>query len=187
MKSPRPMEVCILAGGLSSRMGRDKAALTLGGKTLLATIRAVARSTGLPVRIIRHDIVERCGPLGGVYTALKSSRADAILFLACDMPFLTTKFLGKLIQKFGPRAAALFSCADAKAGFPFILRRSALVTVESQLKKQTFSLHALAATLEAKFLHPNQRERLQLFNINTPDDRSRAQQMFRETGKNPSA
>ena len=66
----RRFEMCILAGGLSSRMGRDKSRLRLGGRTLLARIRATAKVIGLPHRIIRRDLVANCGPLGGLYTAL---------------------------------------------------------------------------------------------------------------------
>lgn len=60
----QPVEVFILAGGLSARMGRDKARLRLRGRTLLAWVRAAARATGWPVRVIRRDLVPRCGPLG---------------------------------------------------------------------------------------------------------------------------
>ena len=35
-------EICILAGGLSSRMGRDKARLRLSGKSLLQIVKDVA-------------------------------------------------------------------------------------------------------------------------------------------------
>src|SRR5205809_28859 len=87
-------EICILAGGLSRRMGRDKTQLRLGSQTMLGRIRFAARTTGLRVQVIRRDCVTRCGPLGGVYTGLKRARARAVLFLACDMPFVT----GELIE-----------------------------------------------------------------------------------------
>ena len=92
-KESTPLEVCILAGGLSSRMGRDKARLRLNGRTLLAQVRDAAQTLGCPVRVIRRDLVTRCGPLGGVFTALKTSRAEAVLFLACDMPFVSPELL----------------------------------------------------------------------------------------------
>ena len=92
------IEACILAGGLSSRMGTDKARLRLGRKTLLGHVRAAARAAGLPLRVIRRDIVPRCGPLGGVYTALRSTRAEAVMFLSCDMPFVTGELLQRLLS-----------------------------------------------------------------------------------------
>ncbi len=181
------MEICILAGGLSSRMGSDKAKLRIGGKTLVAWIKLSAQETGLPVRIVRRDIVERCGPLGGVYTALNSSEANAILFLACDMPFVTADFLRGLIEHFGPRSRALFSSVESKAGFPFILHKQTLPVIERQLEEQRFPLQALAQKLNAKLLSPRSKDASQLFNINTPLDRKRAGEIFGETAKKRSA
>ena len=68
----RACEVCILAGGRSRRMGRDKARLRLGGVSLLARLKGLARALRLPARVIRRDAVPRCGPLGGIFTALKT-------------------------------------------------------------------------------------------------------------------
>jgi len=104
----RRFEICILAGGLSSRMGRDKSRLRLGGRTLLAHVRATAKMIGLPHRIIRRDLVAHCGPLGGLYTALVTSRADATLFLSCDMPFVSAGLLEMLVRKARHNENALF-------------------------------------------------------------------------------
>ena len=97
----QPVEVFILAGGLSARMGRNKARLRLRGRTLLAWVRAAARATGWPVRVIRRDLVPRCGPLGGVWTALRRSRAERLVFLSCDMPFVTPELIRAVAQRKG--------------------------------------------------------------------------------------
>src|SRR5438034_4202031 len=89
----RRFEICILAGGLSSRMGRDKSRLRLGERTLLAHICATAKTIGLPHRIIRRDLVVQCGPIGGIYTALVTCRVNATLFLSCDMPLVSAALL----------------------------------------------------------------------------------------------
>src|SRR5213593_339204 len=94
------VEICILAGGLSTRMGRDKARVRLGGRTLLGHVRANAMQSGLPVRVLRKDLIARCGPLGGIYSALRTTRRAAVLFLACDMPFVSAALLRSLVQKF---------------------------------------------------------------------------------------
>lgn len=176
MKQPVPptCEICLLAGGLSSRMGRDKARLLLGGRTLLGHIRAVARQTGLPVRVIRRDLVPRCGPLGGIYTALKTSRTDAVLFLACDMPFVSAALLGRLRQR-AVRSRAVFTGGTDRAGFPFLLRRSTLSVVEEHLAAQKFSIQSLAKKLRAKIIPPPGGP-AEIFNINTPADWRSARQ-----------
>jgi len=172
-------EVCILAGGLSSRMGRDKSRLRFGTKTLLGHIRAVAKETHLPMRVIRRDLVPRCGPLGGIYTALKTTRAEAVLFLACDMPFASSEFLRNVLKGFTPKTNALFSFDGDTAGFPFVLRRSMLEVVEAQLAKKSFSLQELARACGARMLRPSTRKR-ELLNLNTPAEWDLARQLFRK-------
>src|ERR1043166_3834880 len=93
-------EIAILGGGLSSRMGRDKGRIKLGSEPLLDRATRIAASTGLPVKVIRKDLVERCGPLGGVVTAFTQSESEAIVFLACDMPFVSAELIQRLVAEF---------------------------------------------------------------------------------------
>src|SRR2546430_16860710 len=103
------MGICIRAGGLSRRMGRNKASIRIGGLTLLRRVRKTAAELELPIRIIRRDLVPRCGPLGGIYTGLITSRAAAELFLACDMPFVEAEFLKSLIDHFSKCGRPVFT------------------------------------------------------------------------------
>lgn len=173
-------EVCILAGGLSSRMGRDKARLWLGRRTLLGQVRALAGELGLPVRVIRRDLVPRCGPLGGIYTALQTTRAKAVLFLSCDMPFVSAGLIERLLARRAARPAAIFVEAAGIVGFPFLLPRAALPGVEAQMTAQRFSLQALAAALRARRLKLGSAQAAQLFNVNTPEDFAEARLRWRK-------
>lgn len=168
--SRHSLEVSILAGGQSTRMGRDKARVVFQGRTLLAQTRAVAKDLGCPVRIIRRDLVERCGPLGGVFTALTKSRADAVLFLACDMPFVSVELLKDLEKRLPPGRPAVFAALDGLAGFPFIVRRDTLALVEQQIARKEFSLQKLAAALDARLWNVPARRRSELRNLNSPED-----------------
>jgi molybdenum cofactor guanylyltransferase len=106
------ISVVILAGGESRRMGRDKAFLVHGGKTLLAhqleTV-AVLRPAeilvsgradtdyghlGYPVVL---DAQPGCGPIAGVERALAVARSELVLVLAVDLPRMTPAFLGRLL------------------------------------------------------------------------------------------
>lgn len=110
----------ILAGGQSSRMGRDKAWLELAGVPLVVRIaRAVEplvsrvtaigpperfESAGLaaiPDRLpARADSRESsCGPLGGIVTALNATQCPWNLLLACDLPYITTAWLEWLLSR----------------------------------------------------------------------------------------
>jgi len=165
------LEVCILAGGLSTRMGRDKSRVRLGQRTMLGHIRTAARQLGFPVRAIRRDSIARSGPIGGIYTTLQSGNADVVLFLACDMPFVSTDFLHRMIRTLPPSGKAVFASEGGLAGFPCLLRREdCLPLVSKQITRSEFSLQALARILKAKILRPARSGVQELTNINTPSD-----------------
>jgi molybdenum cofactor guanylyltransferase len=121
MNSIRQIAGFILAGGESSRMGRDKALLELGGMPLiLRTARLVEAAAGPPAVVIGNSkAYERlglrliaddwpgAGPLGGIATALHASGAPWSLVVACDLPYLNRDWLDYLI------ARALASQMDA--------------------------------------------------------------------------
>jgi molybdenum cofactor guanylyltransferase len=183
------VEICILAGGLSQRMGRDKSGLRLGRTTMLGHIGKTARATGLPVRILRRDCIPKCGPLSGIYTALKTTKAHAILFLACDMPLVTPELIRFLLQRLGenfpetsieprPEPAArrphshgnFFVRSRGRPGFPFVLPRETLETVDRQIQLGDYSLQGLAKSLRATILVLTRRWSPQLFNVNNRED-----------------
>ncbi len=111
----------ILAGGKSTRMGRDKAFVEFEGETLLARMLGMARSMTVDVRIVGdakkfasfasavEDIFQDRGPLGGIHAALRSSQTDLNLMLAVDMPFVSSAFLRYLIgqARSEPEAAVI--------------------------------------------------------------------------------
>jgi molybdopterin-guanine dinucleotide biosynthesis protein A len=177
---PQKFAICILAGGLSARMGRDKSRMRLGRKSMLEIITQTARKTGLPVRVIRRDIVPRCGPLGGVLTGLQKSCAQSILFLACDMPFITADLLTKLIKK-GAGATSLFVRTDKGAGFPFILRTDAREIVLKQIADRDLSLQRLARALKAKLWGLPVSLASQVQNVNTPEQYKLAREAWIES------
>lgn len=99
-----PVNVIILCGGRSSRMGFDKAFIKIGGRTLverqvdalkgrfkkiiLVTNSPGGYKSGVRVKVV-PDIVRGLGPLGGLYTGLKESDARYNFVTACDMPFFS--------------------------------------------------------------------------------------------------
>jgi len=154
-------------------MGVDKAGLRLGGKTLLGHIRATAKEAGLPVRVLRRDLVARCGPLGGIYTALQTTRAESVLFLSCDMPFVTSRLLREMCLRLTPDTPGVFLEQDG-FGFPFLVRRDALGLVRERLQAQQLSLQSFARRLKAVPLPLPPGPTHALLNINTREDFQRA-------------
>ena len=101
----------VLAGGKSTRMGQDKAFLTLAGQTLLERTLARARAVAGEVRIVGDaakfekfgtvvgDVYRDRGPLGGIHAGLISSVTEWNLMLAVDVPFVETAFLAWLVNE----------------------------------------------------------------------------------------
>jgi molybdopterin-guanine dinucleotide biosynthesis protein A len=100
----------VLAGGKSTRMGRDKATVSFAGLTLLEAALAVARSVTKDVFILGSpelygaygdviaDIFLGCGPLGGIHAALTRAKTDLNLILAVDTPFLSNRLPAYLVE-----------------------------------------------------------------------------------------
>lgn len=103
----------ILAGGRSTRMGRDKATLEIGGVTMIDRAIDLVRRAGvepvvvgsfgedqrnLSARVIADDW-PGAGPLGGIAAALRQTQAPWNLAIACDMPYLTAEWLEFLLRR----------------------------------------------------------------------------------------
>jgi FdhD protein len=117
------MSAIVLAGGKSSRMGRDKNTVNFDGEPLLLRlIRSlqsvfgeviIATNQDIPfgienVKIVR-DKVPHLGPLGGISAGLSASSNDVNFVIAVDMPFLSLRVVEHLAS------AARASLQDAIA------------------------------------------------------------------------
>lgn len=93
----------ILAGGRATRFGgRDKGALLVDGQTIrerqLTMLSAVADEVFVVGPGHIEDLVPGCGPMGGVHAAVCAARHDAVLVIACDMPYVTAPFAAHLLD-----------------------------------------------------------------------------------------
>jgi molybdopterin-guanine dinucleotide biosynthesis protein A len=112
----------VLAGGKSSRMQRDKAALTYQGRNQLdravelasrhvnpVFVSVRAAQAGDPARKNRALIVDSVageGPMVGIRSAFAHSPDVAWLILACDLPFLSDEVLAQLLRSRDPTRTA---------------------------------------------------------------------------------
>lgn len=182
-----PLYGLILAGGASSRMQRDKAALLYQGKSQLdraveLASRHVAkvfvsvrgRQVTEPTRAGKPLIVDSVdgeGPIVGIRSALAAHPDTAWLVLACDLPFLTDAVLQQLLVQRDPRRVAT-AYSSAHDGLPEPLcavwepaAASALAAYQGgggDCPRKFLIRHA------ALLLEP--RDRHALDNINTPEE-----------------
>ena len=111
MAAKRNITGIILAGGKSSRMGRDKGVLPIKGKTMVQHVtRALSplvddiiiiannnnyNDLGYPVY---SDMVESRGPLSGIYTGLHHSATNKNIVVSCDVPGISAELLKYLLN-----------------------------------------------------------------------------------------
>jgi molybdenum cofactor guanylyltransferase len=102
----------VLAGGGSTRMGRNKALLPFGGMTLVEHVARIVHQAAGSVTLVGDpgqlghlglpvvpDQQPGMGPAGGIYTALKMSSTDWNLIAGCDMPAITFDILVGLLRR----------------------------------------------------------------------------------------
>jgi molybdopterin-guanine dinucleotide biosynthesis protein A len=105
------VEGFILTGGASSRMGTEKARLSLGGLTFIERIAGALRAITPDLRAVSArtesfnlnlpvvpDIHHDCGALGGLHAALRACRAPWAAIVSCDLPFVTGELFVRLCE-----------------------------------------------------------------------------------------
>jgi molybdenum cofactor guanylyltransferase len=103
----------VLAGGRSSRMGRDKALIPVGGQPMVELaldklrslpLAAAPRIAGAASYLSSYgdviaDLHPGCGPLSGMEAALAASTHPLNVFLGVDTPLLPARFLGWMLMR----------------------------------------------------------------------------------------
>lgn len=145
-------------------MGEDKAFLVLEGRSLLARALDLAGTVARDVRIagdaakfaafgpVVEDIFPRCGPLGGIHAALRSSNSDLNLMLAVDVPFVEARFLEYLVGR-ARRAGSTVTVPRAGGGWQplcAVYRREFAAAAEKSLRAGRNKIDALFSEVETR-------------------------------------
>jgi len=195
-----PVSGVVLAGGQSSRLGRDKSLLEIEGQPLLArTVRILAKFSddllvvtntperyaplALPVRFVA-DEQPGVGSLMGVYSGLKAARSPRALVVACDMPFLNPALLDYLISLAGEYDVVIPRLGGLPEPLHAVYSRACLPAMEKVLRQGKRQIIAFfdqvrVRWVEERELAPLDPRRLSFLNINTPQDWARVQAILR--------
>ncbi|HAC66084.1 MAG TPA: molybdenum cofactor guanylyltransferase [Cyanothece sp. UBA12306] len=190
MEAPKIMvTTIILAGGKSSRMGQDKALITIQGVPLLQRIATIAQECTSQVYIITpwieryqslipadcHLILEKIrgeGPLVGFFQALTQVKTDWVLLLACDLPNLTQFELERWLKSLRnvSKNAIAFLPRNSQGWEPLsgFYRYNCLDSLERFIKSggRSFQKWLTQELVEELIVSDPQI----LFNCNTPED-----------------
>ena len=160
----------VLAGGRSSRMGRDKARLSYRGRHLVDWMADMLRAGGATETYVSSpadrtypghrciaDASPDAGPVGGILSVVTSvSGYDGYLVVPVDMPLLTPEMLARLMRQRG-------ACHYAGTPLPAFLPDSAAL----RSHPASGSVKALLATLAARPVPLAQGDQDRLVNGNT--------------------
>ncbi|MDR2530709.1 MAG: molybdenum cofactor guanylyltransferase [Oscillospiraceae bacterium] len=181
------MVYAILAGGKSTRMGRDKLTLTMsdgvtltqdalrrfGGERVVLSVNDAGRFSELPVERVADEHRE-IGPLGGLHAVLRALECDAFL-VAADMPFATLAAANRVAElSLGFDAGAIISDGGrAEPLFAYYSLR-VLPLVESMIAEGVYKMGALLRRVNLREIRREELGSLWfdslLYNVNYPSD-----------------
>ncbi|MFL5710085.1 MAG: molybdenum cofactor guanylyltransferase [Chloroflexota bacterium] len=164
--TPPRVSVVILAGGRSTRFGRDKLVEPVDGRPLLdhaidavrplaSEILVVARPGAAPAVaadvLIVHDDVAFEGPLVGARAGLAAASESVVLLVGGDMPGLVDGVLHSMVDLLGSADAVVLEHEARPRPLPMVIRRDrALAAVDRLVDQGERRLRALIDALETR-------------------------------------
>ena len=193
----------VLAGGLSRRLGRDKAIEPFGDEPLIArvigrlsaltnetvvVVNSVARGDELPLpdeARVTVDIYPESGSLGGIFSGLTAANSDWGFVVACDMPFLNTDLIAHMLT-LREDYDAVVPLLD---GYPepthAAYSKACLPHIETRLRAGQLKIAGFFDDVRVRYVSESEiynfdAELLSFFNVNRPDDLERALALVEE-------
>ncbi len=187
----------VLAGGLSRRLGRDKAVEPIGGEPLIqrvigrlgalaaqtvVVVNSDARSAALPLSSgckIVVDIYPDTGSLGGIFTGLTATACDWGMVVACDMPFLNADLLTAMWSARDGYDAVVPLLDGRPEPTHALYSKACLPHIERRLQANDLKIARFFDDVDVRYFTQQEvenldAERLSFFNVNTPSDLERA-------------
>lgn len=188
----------VLAGGQSSRLGREKHTEMVAGKSLIG--RTIANLSQLNTEIlivisarqskssllsyseaqIVVDIYPGKGSLGGIYTGLVHSSNFHNLAVACDMPFLNPNLLSYMIDISPDFDVVIPRIDEYEEPLHAVYTKKCLAPMKKLLQEGSLKITDFLELVKVRYVGNDEIERfdpehLSFFNINTEADLEKAQ------------
>jgi molybdopterin-guanine dinucleotide biosynthesis protein A len=179
----------ILAGGKSTRYGKNKAFVEISGTPLVERVIGVMGSVFERLILItntpheyRHlklpmveDLIKGLGPLGGIYTGLSAISEEAGFFVACDMPFLNADLLRYMVglqagfDAVVPRVDWMIEPLHA------LYTRRSLTALKEQIDAHDYQIVRFFERIRVRYLDEHELRALDpafrsFLNVNRPED-----------------
>jgi molybdopterin-guanine dinucleotide biosynthesis protein A len=190
-----PINGLVLAGGKSTRMGRDKSFIDWHGKEQQYYVADLLESFCAAVFISRREEVQNekdlhykilvdsytgIGPYGAILSAFRSQSDVAWLVVACDLPLIDKNILSYLLEnRDETKIATTFKSPFDGLPEPLITiwePKSYEVLLSYLPTGYTCPRKVLIKSNDAHILQPQNAD--SLMNVNTPEDLAKAQQLI---------
>jgi molybdopterin-guanine dinucleotide biosynthesis protein A len=164
----------VLAGGPSSRLGRDKALLPVKGQSLIERIIERLRQLSEEIIIVASelgryeefeatvvgDVYPGKGALGGIYSGVKRASHLHSLVVACDMPFLNLSLL-RYMQMLTPSYDVVIPLVGQHTeALHAIYSRNCLPFMEEQLQRGDLRIVHFFPQVRVRYV---EREEIEVF------------------------
>ncbi len=183
-------------------MGQDKALLPFLSKPLIT--RVISRVADLADEVLVttntpenygfldlplvSDVYPGRGALGGLYTALNAASQPFVGVVACDMPFVNPDLLKAELDLLVQTGcdAAIPQVGEGTEPFHAVYRRDAcLPAIRAALHAEKWRVNSWFADVNMRYLSPEEilehdPHQLAFWNVNTPEEFRRAEQMVAE-------
>ena len=187
----------ILAGGMSTRLGRDKAVEPLAGQPLIGRVLSMlsdvtdtsvvvvndeARGAELPLPedvAVAVDAYPDSGSLGGIFTGLQAASADWALVVACDMPFLNPTLLTRMLELRTDHDVIVPVLDGRPEPTHALYSKACLPHMEERLQHGKLKITGFYEDVRVRYITEDEvnlldPDHLSFFNVNTQDDLDRA-------------
>jgi len=178
----------VLAGGASSRMGKDKGLCEFKGKTLVTyaieallplcdTILISSNNVDDYQKFGYQVVVDEykgIGPIGGIYSSLKKSTTKHNLIISCDTPYLNTQLLEFILENSNNYDIVVPTHSNSFIEPLAAYYSSGIVNkLETSIKRSDYKLMNFLNKVKLKSINvvaiPDFSNKL-FINLNTPDD-----------------
>ncbi|MDY6879050.1 MAG: molybdenum cofactor guanylyltransferase [Desulfatiglans sp.] len=179
----------ILAGGKSSRFGRNKALEKIDGIPLIEKVidvmgslfKHLMISTNTPedysyLNLPMHeDLIQGLGPLGGIYTALETMKQEGGFVVACDMPYLNGDLIRHMVEIRGDFDVVVPKIDWKVEPLHCLYKKSCLPAIKRSIESGSYQILHFFSEVSVRYvgaeeLRPFDPEFRSFFNINRPQE-----------------
>jgi len=200
------LSLVVQAGGKSSRMGENKALMSLSGQPLIQRVIERVKPIAQELFVVTNkisdfpflgvntvdDTIPGKGALGGLYTAMDITNNDYVAVVACDLPFVNPDILLKgldLLIQSGADVAIPKTGKDFYEPLHAVYRRDTCedaiyqAIMQNQWRVISWLSHVNVIEMELTLCWELDPSGLAFFNLNTKEDLNEAEKIIQESLK----